>query len=195
MSWKLRMAENSIFAILLRKPWWASLSIALLMGVVSMAVLPPDWRVVGVLSGFPFVVLAALAAWRQRQLPNATRVAAVQSAVSAMAWPAFATHLEAAFRRDGFEVQAGREAPVDYVLARQGRPMLVCARRWKSAQTGLDTLRALQQAREAHAEQPADALVLSLGSLSDSARAFAAQHRIAVWQAPEIAQALRDLRT
>ena len=69
--------------------------------------------------------------------------------------------------------------------------MLVCARRWKSSRTGLESLRALQTARDA-GDAP-DALYIGLGELTDSARSFAAEHRIAVWQAAELAQALRGL--
>jgi len=46
-------------------------------------------------------------------------------------------------------------------------------------------------AREA-ADAP-DALHIGLGAISDNARPFAAEHRIAIWQAPELAHALRAL--
>ena len=69
--------------------------------------------------------------------------------------------------------------------------MLVSARRWKAARTGLETLRALQAARDA-TDTP-DALYIGLGSLTDPARQFAAEHRIAIWHAAELAQALRGL--
>jgi restriction system protein len=193
---KWRMADNSLFAILLRSPWWASALIALTVGLVAAALLPADLRLAGALSGFPFAVIAALAAWRQRQLPSAARVEEVRAAVSAMAWPAFAALLEKAFARDGYALGRAHgakeaNAGADFVLERQGRRMHVSARRWKSAQTGLETLRALQAAREAAQEDRVnDALVIALGPLSDSARAFAAERRIAVWQAAELAQAV-----
>ena len=69
--------------------------------------------------------------------------------------------------------------------------MLVSARRWKAARTGLEPLSELQAARD-RAEAP-DALCICLGELSEQAQAYAAQHRIAVWQAAELAQALRGL--
>ena len=68
---------------------------------------------------------------------------------------------------------------------------MVCARRWKSARTGLEALRALQAARDA--TDPADALYIGLGTLTDTAVPFAAEHGIAVWSAAELAQALRGL--
>jgi restriction system protein len=188
---KLKMAPNSLFAILLRSPWWVSVAIALVLGLTGAALLPEAYRVMGALSGLPFAVIGALAARRQWQLPSAARVAQTQQALATMAWPAFAALLEQAFRRDGYTVQRGRGDAVDFELERQGRRMLVSARRWKTARTGQEALRALQAARDA-AEAP-DALYIGLGELSDNARPFAAQHRIAIWQAAELALALRGL--
>lgn len=188
---KLKMAPNSLFAILLRSPWWVSVAIALVLGLTGAALLPEAYRVMGALSGLPFAVIGALAARRQWQLPSAARVAQTQQALATMAWPAFAALLEQAFRRDGYTVQRGRGDAVDFELERQGRRMLVSARRWKTARTGQEALRALQAARDA-AETP-DALYIGLGELSDNARPFAAQHRIAIWQAAELALALRGL--
>jgi len=188
---KFKMSPNSLFAILLRSPWWISVGIAVATGLVGAALLPERFRVVGALSGMPFGVIGAIAAYRQWHLPSAARVARTQQALQTMAWPAFAALLEQAFRRDGYAVQRGQSAAVDFELARQGRRMLVSARRWKSARTGQEALRALQTARD-EVDAP-DALYIGLGELSDTARPFAARHRIAIWHAPELAQALRGL--
>ena len=182
------MADRSLFAILLRSPWWISLAIAAVLSLVAAALLPSEYRIAGALSSFPFVVIAALAARRQWRLPGAARIEQTRQAVAAMAWPEFARALEAAFQRDGYSVSPGRKTPVDFELERAGRTMLVSARRWKSARIGLEPLRALQAAREA-ADAP-DALLIALGEFTDTARPFAAEHRIAVWQAAELAQAL-----
>lgn len=188
---KLKMASNSLFAILLRSPWWISVAIAVVVGLIAAALLPERFRVIGALSGLPFGVIGAIAARRQWTLPNAAQVAQTQQAVAALAWPAFAALLEQAFRRDGYTVERGQTAAFDFELSRQGRRMLVSARRWKSARTGQEALRALQTARDA-AEAP-DALYIGLGELSENARPFAARHGIAIWQGPELAQALRGL--
>jgi restriction system protein len=188
---KFKMAPNSLFAVLLRSPWWASLALAVAVGTVAAALLPADYRVVGALSGFPFAVIAALAAWRGRGKPSEARVAQTAQALGGMAWPAFAAVLEKAFQRDGFSVKRGPGPAWDFELERQGRRMLVSARRWKSARQGLEPLKALQAARDA-AEAP-DALFIALGDFSDPAVQWAQQHRVAVWRAPELAQKLRGL--
>lgn len=192
------MAKNSLFAVLLRSPWWVSFSIAVAMAMAALVLLPPSWHAAGVFSGFPFIVLAAMAAWKQWQQPSAARVELTRQAVSAMAWPAFSQLLEDAFKRDGYSVQRGQAGQaqindaVDFVLERQGRRTVVSARRWKQARTGLETLRALQAARDA--AEAADALYIGLGPLTDTARPFAAEHRVKVWQLQEITLALRGAR-
>ena len=185
------MSKNSVFAVLLRSPWWISVVIALALGLLSFALLPDQLRVVGALSGLPFVVIGSIAARRQWHLPSPARVAETHKALTTMAWPAFASLLEQSFRRDGYTVQRGETAAVDFTLERKGRRTSVCARRWKSAHTGLEALRALQAARDA-TDTP-DALHIGLGSLTDAARSFAAENRIAIWHASELAYALRGL--
>ncbi len=188
---KYKMAPNSLFAVLLRSPWWISLSIGLATGGVAAALLPQTFRVAGALSGFPFIVIAAMAAWRGRGKPSQALVEHSAKAVAAMSWPVFANTLEAAFKRDGFTVRRTQGRACDFDIERAGRRMVVAARRWKSAHTGLAPLRALQAERSA-SEAP-DALVISLGELTEPARQLAAGERIAVWQAPELAQKLRGL--
>jgi restriction system protein len=193
----LQMPEKSLFAILLRSPWWASAGIAAAVGLVAFALMPEAYRVAGALSGFPFLILAGVAAWQQRHRPSAARVEQTRQALAAMAWPAFAVLLEQAFRSDGYTVQRieGKNAAADFVLERGPRRTLVSARRWKTARTGVEPLRALQAERESSAwdDRPTDALCVGLGELTDGACAFAAEQRITVWQAADLAQALRGL--
>lgn len=188
---KLKMAKNSLFGLLLRSPWWVSLAVAAALALVVAALLPENYRVVGMLSALPFVVISSIAARRQWRQPSTAQVARTLEAVGAMKWPVFATLLEQAFRRDGYTVRRDTAASVDFELERQGRTMLVCARRWKSARTGVEALRPLQSA--CSGSDATDALYIGLGELTDSARPFALEHRIAIWQAAELAQALRGL--
>lgn len=185
------MAEKSLFAVLLRSPWWVSLAIGAGIGLVMAAALPQDFRVAGAVSGFPFFVIGAMAAYRQRGLPSAAQVAQIQQTVSAMAWPAFSSALEAAFQREGYQVQRGAAPGVDFVLQRQGRTTLVSARRWKAARTGLEPLRELQAARQAAEAQ--EALCIALGEFTDNTRSFVREHRLTLWQAAELAKALRGI--
>jgi len=188
---KLQLAKNSLFAILLRSPAWVSLAIALGVGGVAVALLPAAYRAVGAAGSLPFVVIGCMAAWRQWRQPGAADIERIRDAVAGMAWPAFADLLTQAFGREGHAVTRVDGRAWDFELERGGRRLRVVARRWKSAQIGLDTLRALQAAREA--DDVADARVIGLGALSDTARAFAADRGIEVWQAADIARAVHGL--
>lgn len=188
---KLQPAPNSLFGILLRSPWWYALAVALLLGGAAAALMPDGWRVVGALSGFPFLVIAGIALVRQRHQPSAAQVEQARATLAALSWPEFSALLEQAFVRDGNRVERLQNEACDFEIERQGRRMVVSARRWKSARTGLETLRALQAVREARGVP--DALCIALGELSEQAVPYAAQQRIAVWQAAELAQGLRGL--
>jgi restriction system protein len=186
---KLKMAEKSLFAVLLRSPWWVSLAIGAAIGLVAAAALPQEFRVAGAVSGFPFFVIGALAARRQWGQPSAAQVAQTLQTVSAMPWPAFAGALDAAFQRDGYQVQRGAAPGVDFVLQRQGRTTLVSARRWKAARIGLEPLRELQAAREAADAQ--EALCIALGEFTENTRPFVREHNISLWQSAELTHHLR----
>lgn len=189
LNWK--MSENSLFAILLRSPWWISVAIGAVIGLVASAALPADFQTAGALSGFPFFVIAVMAARRQRGQPSAAQVAETAQALGALTWQAFADRLETAFQRAGYQVQRGTAPGVDFVLERQGRTTLVGARRWKAARTGLEPLRELQAAREAADAQAA--LYIALGAVTDNTRPFLREHDITLWQAAELAKALRGI--
>ena len=71
---KFRMAKNSLFAVLLRSPWWISAAIAAALVLLGLAVLSDPFRVLAILSGVPFAVIGAVAARRQWHLPSTARV-------------------------------------------------------------------------------------------------------------------------
>jgi restriction system protein len=183
------MSKDSLFAILLRSPWWISIAIAAALAVLSAAMLPAKFKVIGSMTSLPFVVTGVIAARRQWRLPSAAQVERTHQVVSTMVWSEFAALLEDAFRRDGYAVKRGTTAPVDFELESKGRRTVVCARRWKSARTSLDQLRVLQAAREAN--EATDAIYVCLGDLTNDARPFATKHRITIWQSADLAHALQ----
>ena len=71
------MAQNSLFAILLRSRWWISMACGLVIVLLCMAVLPADIRVVGAMGSLPFFVVGAIAARRQWGQPGSARTQAI----------------------------------------------------------------------------------------------------------------------
>jgi len=182
------MAENSLFAILLRKPWWISLVIAALISLLARALLPADLAVAGMLGSFPFVVIAAMAAWRQRGAPTAAQRELLQQRLQAMSAREFSTLVEAAWRSQGFEVRPLKGAGADLALDKGGQLTLMSLRRWKAASTGVEPLRELQAAREHH---KADAgIYLAGGEISDKARSYAREAGLRLIDASELLQLL-----
>lgn len=189
LNWK--MANNSLFAILLRQPWWWSLVIAVVVVLIARAFLPAPYMVFSFFSATPFVVIAAVAAWKQRGTPSATRVADTLAAVGAMPWDQFSAAVDEAYRRDGHTVTrlSGRDA--DFELVRAGRKSLVSCKRWKAARTGIEPLRDLHKAALARAAD--DSIYITVGEMTDNARAFATQNGIRVVQGTELVMLLRKM--
>lgn len=185
---KWQMHENSLFAVLLRSPWWISAAIAAILGTLVAALVREEWRVFGLFSATPFAAISAMAAWRQMKAPSGARVASTLDAVRAMSWGDFAAALEEGFRRDGYQVSRVDAAGADFEIAKAGRRAVVSGKRWKVARAGVDPLKALvgaKDAREAH-----ECIYVLAGELSDNARRFAVEKRIRLVAGPELAKLL-----
>jgi restriction system protein len=183
------MAENSLFAILLRSPWWASLGIAVALALLMRLLLPKDYAVAGMLGSFPFVVIAAMAAWKQLRAPSATQLAQTLERLQAMNSREFAEAIEAAFRAQGHEVTRLNQPGADLELMLRHRRTVVAFRRWKAASIGVEPLRELQAAKtklEAEA-----AMFVATGTLSEKAADFVRETQLQLMGAPELAQLIR----
>jgi restriction system protein len=182
------MSENSLFAILLRSPWWISFAIAAALALLGRALLPVQYAYYAWSIALPLAVVGAMAAWKQWQLPGEKQIAATVSAVSAMPWREFSTLIEKAYQRDGFAVTRLNGA-ADFRLVKAGRTTIVCGKRWKAASHGLEPLRASYSSRKAMEAQ--EAIYVAVGRLSENAVRFADDHRIVLMQGAELAALLR----
>lgn len=188
MQSKLKMPENSLFAILLRSPWWMSFLVAIAIGLVGRFVAPEEYFSYALAFTLPFIVIGTIAAWRQKDVPSETRVAETVEAVSAMSWQEFSGLMEKAFQRDGFSVKRIKGG-ADFSIEKDGRVSLVCCKRWKAASQGVEPLRELEAAREA--QEAREALYVSVVDVSEGARRYAKENRIALMLAPQLTRLLR----
>ncbi|MBK6336007.1 MAG: restriction endonuclease [Betaproteobacteria bacterium] len=186
---KLQMAKDSLFAVLLRSPWWISVAVA--AGIVALArlALPEEYRLVGMLTALPFLGIAAMAGWKQLRSPSAARVASTLEATAALSWREFNDALEEAFRHDGYAVTRLGKPAADFEMVKSGRTSLVSCKRWKAASTGVEPLRELHAAGEARASD--ENVYVTLGAVTDNARRFATEKRIRLIQGAELASLLR----
>lgn len=190
---KLKMSQNSIFAVLLRSPWWMAAGVAVLLSAGGFAALPLEYAAMGVFAAVPFAVIAIMAAYKQLRAPSGARVQAVTQAVAAMSWVEFSRVIEAGFRRDGCEVERIQAPGADFALSKDGHVAIVGAKRWKAARHGVEPLRELQAVRERRGAR--EAIYIALGDVSDNARQYAKAQGVSLMTAPELTKLLRDLKT
>ena len=176
------MAKNSLFAILLRSPWWISFIVAAAVLAAARLVLPDAFAIFAAL---PFAVIGAYAGWQQLRAPSAATVAARLEALCALSWEDFSAALEDAFRRQGYSVSRLAGEAADFELSRAGRLSLVVCRRWKAARTGIEPLRELHAAKAAH--EAHECIYVCAGEFTDNARAFSTEKSLRLLHGAELA--------
>jgi restriction system protein len=185
---KLKMAKNSLFAVLLRSPWWISMLLVVLFGLASFALLPKAYVPFGVMGALPFLVIGLMAASRQWDLPSTAAVAETLAQAGAMPWRTFADALDAAYRANGYTVTRLNGKAADLQLLKDGQATLVAAKRWKAANHGVEALRELVADKEA--QSAAACVYISIGGVTDTAQQFAQAQGITLVADVALAQLL-----
>src|SRR4051812_12558622 len=117
---KLKMAEKSLFAILLRSRWWISFVIGIALSLIASVLLPRQFAILAPSAGFPFFIIGAMAAWKQLRAPSPTRVARARDAFAAMSWRDFSSAVEQAYRQQGYAVTPYAGNGADFEIAGSG---------------------------------------------------------------------------
>jgi restriction system protein len=184
------MSEKSLFAMLLRSPWWISFALAVAVGAACFKLFPDRFAVVGALSGLPFAVIGCIAMWKQRGIPNPARVEAILLRLSALPAREFASAVEAAYAKDGYVVTKIAASGADLSIAKAGRMALVNSKRWKAATHGIEPLRELAASMETLDAN--SGIYIAVNAVSDAARAFASKNSIRLMQGTELAMWLKQ---
>ncbi|HEY7241734.1 MAG TPA: restriction endonuclease [Burkholderiales bacterium] len=180
------MHKNSLFAVLLRSPWWVSLAVG--AGVVAvLRLMLAD--IYAIFAAAPFIFIAAYAAWKQLRAPSAAKLARSLEALRARPWQEFAGAVESAFQRDGYAVVRLDSREADFELTKAGRVSLVSCKRWKAARTGIEPLRELHAVRGKRAAH--ECIYIAAGEISANALSFSAQNDVKLLHGPELAKLLR----
>lgn len=179
---RFRIQEDSLFAVLLRAPWWVSFLVAAFVLAAARYLLPLQYAVAFAL---PFAGIGCYAAWKQLRAPSAARLAATLEALRAMPAENFAFVLEEAWRAQGYTVTQRSGTGADYELEKGGRTVLVVCRRWKAKRTGIDPLKELKDAARL---RKADAIYLAAGEVTAQARKFASDNAVTLLEGAEIAK-------
>jgi len=182
MKWELN--KNSLFAVLLRSPWWVSALAAIGLVVGLRLLIPTSYAVFAAL---PLAVIAAYVGWQQLRAPSAGRIAGTLERLRAMSWEDFSAAIEEAYRLEGYTVSR-LAAHADFELVQGSRSTLVACKRWKATRTGIEPLRELEAARRAREAQ--ECIYVAAGEITEQAREFAAQKSIHLVHGAELAKLL-----
>ena len=182
---KLRMHDNSLFAVLLRSPWWVAGLVAAGAFGATRVFLPAEFAV---FAAAPFAVIAIYVAWKQVRAPSGRRIAATLERLRAMSWDEFAQAMEKGFSRDGYAVKRLGGKGADFELVKEARSTLLACKRWKATRTGIEPLRELDEARRAG--EAAGCIYVATGEVTAQARAFAAERSIQVLEGAELARSV-----
>ena len=181
----LKMSDKSLFAVLLRSPWWVSFAVAIAVGIAAYNLFPERFANVGAVSGLPFVVIGLIAVWKQWGTPNPARIDETLQSLSTLSARDFASALEAAYLQDGYSVSRVTAKGADLSISKGGRTALVNSKRWKAATHGIEPLRELNASMTTlDANQ---GIYVAVNALSDAAKLFAAKNSIRVLQGTELA--------
>ena len=178
-----KLPQNSLYAVLLRSPWWASGLAGLAAFALIRFLLPAPYAALG---ATPFFGIAAYVLYRQLRRPGAKRVAAALERARALSATSFLDALEAGFRREGYAVERAA-SPADLELTREGRVTLVSCKRWKATRTGVDPIREFDAAT---AERGVKRLYVAAGEFTANARTFAEQKSIELMGEEELGRLL-----
>ena len=187
---KFKMSEKSLFATLLRAPWWVSFLVMFAVALVAGALLPEAYKTAGMLGAFPFFVIGVMAAWRQRNAISPKRIQELVEQARGMGWRDFSVLVEEALRQQGFVVSRLNEGPADFQIEKNGRITLVSAKRWKAATVGAEHLRELLAVRESR--DAFSCTCMSLGVFSQAAIDLANDSPVQLLGAANIAQLMHD---
>lgn len=179
------MSDKSLFAVLLRSPWWISFAVAGAVGAAAYNLFPAKYANVGAVSGLPFAVIGLMALWRQWGKPSAASIDASLEALAAMSGRDFSNALEAAYGKDGYSVMRLPDGGADFAIVKGGRTALVYCKRWKAATHGVEPLRELVAAMEK--QDAGQGIYVAVNALSEPARQFASKNSIRLLQGTELA--------
>ena len=177
--------KNSLFAVLVRSPWWVSALVAVGTAAATRLFLPIE---LAVFAALPFAGISIYALVQQLRRPAAKRVAKTLERARGLSGEGFVSALETGFQREGYDVTR-MDGAADLVLRREGLVTLVACKRWKAMRAGIEPLREFDAATREHG--PVGRMYVAAGEVTDNALAFAKERNIRLVQEEELARLLR----
>ena len=80
------MAENSLFAILLRSRWWISFLVGAAWALLAAALVPQPYKMIAILGSLPFWAVGFVAFVRQYDQPTPAQQQAILETAAQQSW-------------------------------------------------------------------------------------------------------------
>ena len=205
----MRQRRTSILNLLARSPWWVGVSLAVLVYVLSVYLLPKFTLSSSILSGVPAAVArmgplmslllllaAGLSAFhRHRKAKLLERQTGLES-VGELNWQRFEALVSEAFRRKGYAVEEniedGPDGGVDLRLRKDGKTVFVQCKHWKARSVGVKVVRELFGVlKAANANHGA---VVTYGSFTPEALEFAKANSMTLIDGPKLTRMIASVQ-
>lgn len=180
-----KMAKNSLFAVLLRSPWWYSVLIGLVLIAISSVIAGGQYVALGVFSALPFFGIAGFNGYKQSQLPSQKRIQDVDQQARKMSSGQIAAKIAESYVEARYDSVVVKGHAADLELTRGNRTILLSSKRFKVANTGIEPLKQLVAAGEN--SEATGYLYVALGEISATARDYAKRNNIELIEADSLA--------
>jgi restriction system protein len=158
------MAQETLFRILSRQPWWITLLVAAGLFWLTYAFFPP----IAPFVALPFALLAVYIAIVQWRKGSPSDVEAHLETLRGMSWEDFSALVVKAYKERGYTVLPSEGRGYDFRLSKGGQTILLQCRRWKVNQVGAAPVRELAEA--VAASDAYRGICLAAGEFSQPAR-------------------------
>ena len=176
------MAQQTLFSILLRQPWWVTLLVAFGLFAIVHAIYPP----VAPFMALPFAGLSVYIGYRQWRGNAAVNAGERLASMRAMQWDEFSGLVTQAYRRQGYSVAAADRPGYDFRLTKDGRMILLQCRRWKVNQVGVGPVRELANA--VARDEAYKGICIAAGEFSEPARRLTSTEPVSLVSGNELVE-------
>jgi restriction system protein len=200
--------DDGFFEDLAALPWWFSIAFGVIVYgamrfgapalhvddpvLASVLRLLPDYAWIAALFLLPAGRSALNAAAKRQMLDRQRGFATIRS----LSWKAFEEVVAEAFRRSGYAVvenaRAGPDGGVDVTLRRDGNLYLVQCKHWPDKKVGVKVVREMLGLVAAHGAD--GAIVVTSGTFTAEARAFAANTRVDLIEGRRLAEMVEQVQ-
>ena len=159
---------------------------------VSFLLVGSKYLIFGIALALPFLVLACLSGYRQFQRPGQKRILEVVEEARGMPVKKLAAKIASHYEKQNFDITPFKGNTADLEIERGRHKFLLCCKRFKAANTGIEPLKQLVASGENI--EATGYLYVALGTVTENARTFASDNDIELVHAEALAEFFDDTR-